>query len=136
MTAMCRSLGSGLSGVNGKRCMQGAMDVCSSTPGCQGFQYCFLTPGVTGNAAERVRLKGGSAGALNVSNAVYNPYCRCEKAFSSALIAFQFADTASCQQYSQRHQLCWEGGGNTEANCRKSVFNQAAAGISPGCWLS
>ena len=52
------------------------MDVCSSMPGCQGFQYCFLTPGVTGNAAGRVRLKGGSAGALNVSNAVYNPYCR------------------------------------------------------------
>ena len=59
--------------------MQAAMEVCSSMPGCQGFQYCFLTPGVTGNAAGRVRLKGGSAGALNVSNAVYNPYCRYAK---------------------------------------------------------
>ena len=76
MTALPESLSSGFLGLSVDRCMQAAMEVCSSMPGCQGFQYCFLTPGVTGNAAGRVRLKGGSAGALNVSNAVYNPYCR------------------------------------------------------------
>ena len=76
MTALPRSLTSGFWGSSRERCMQAAMNVCSSMPGCQGFQYCFLMPGVTGDAAGRVRLKGGSAGTLNVSNAVYNPYCR------------------------------------------------------------
>ena len=48
------------------------MDTCGANPGCQGFQFCFLTPGLAGTAAGRIRLKG----ALNISDAIYNPYCR------------------------------------------------------------
>lgn len=52
------------------------MDVCDGTAECQGFQLCFVTPGTLGSAVGRIRLKGGPLGALNVSNAIHNPYCR------------------------------------------------------------
>ncbi|CAL5218474.1 g159 [Coccomyxa viridis] len=48
-----------------------AADVCGSNPECHGFQFCFLSPGAAGSAAGRIRLKS----ALNISDAIYNPYC-------------------------------------------------------------
>ena len=87
------------------------MEVCSSMPGCQGFQYCFLTPGVTGNAAGRVRLKGGSAGALNVSNAVYNPYCRYGMPLAVPSLIPDMLTMPLAGDTSERNSLRWEGGG-------------------------
>jgi hypothetical protein len=72
--------------------VQAAMDACGANAQCQGFQYCFLTPGTAGNAVGRIRLKGGSPGALNISEAIYNPYCRSASSSSSG-----FADrNAEC----------------------------------------
>ena len=62
------------------------MDACGASAECQGFQYCFLTPGTAGNAVGRIRLKGGSLGALNISNAIYNPYCRSAPPLSSGFV--------------------------------------------------
>lgn len=65
--------------------VQAAMDACGANAECQGFQYCFPAPGTAGNAIGRIRLKGGSLGALNISKAIYNPYCRSPPPLSTSL---------------------------------------------------
>lgn len=55
-----------------RACSQAATDICEANPECQGFQFCFLSPVSAGAATGRIRLKS----ALNISNAIYNPYCR------------------------------------------------------------
>ena len=65
------------------------MDACGASAECQGFQYCFPAPGTAGNAIGRIRLKGGSPGALNTSEAIYNPYCRSPPPLSTGAVNYR-----------------------------------------------
>ena len=72
------------------------MDACGASAECQGFQYCFPAPGTAGNAIGRIRLKGGSLGALNISEAIYNPYCRSPPPLSPGAVKYRNKAYAIC----------------------------------------
>jgi hypothetical protein len=55
---------------------QAAQEACDANERCKGFQFCFRSTAQSSISAARIRLKGAIAGPLNLTNAMFNPYCR------------------------------------------------------------
>ncbi len=71
----CRNRGEALSGV--LLVAQAAAQACDAEERCKGFQFCFRSTAQSSAAAARIRLKGAISGPLNITTAMFNPYCRC-----------------------------------------------------------
>nr|QOL01138.1 putative extracellular protein CSOL_061 [Pseudococcomyxa simplex] len=52
-----------------------AQEACDANERCKGFQFCFRSTAQSSISAARIRLKGAIAGPLNLTNAMFNPYC-------------------------------------------------------------
>ncbi|CAL8470071.1 g9613 [Coccomyxa elongata] len=52
-----------------------AAQACDADERCKGFQFCFRSTAQSSSAAARIRLKGAIAGPLNLTTAMFNPYC-------------------------------------------------------------
>ncbi len=57
--------------------LQAAAETCDASEKCKGFQLCFRSTAQSSVSSARIRLKGAIAGPLNLTTAMFNPYCRC-----------------------------------------------------------